>query len=88
MCLMQSRRRFVGTTAAAGAAALMGEFWPALADEGPPETTTIKLAYYSNDCLAPLLVAEELLHAEGFTDIHYVSVPKSFTIPELVAGHA
>ena len=30
-------------------------------------------------------MAEDLLRAEGFTDIRYVAVPKSFTIPELVA---
>jgi NitT/TauT family transport system substrate-binding protein len=47
--------------------------------------TAIRLAYYSNNCLAPLLVAEDLLRAEGFTDIQYVSVPASFTIPDLVA---
>jgi NitT/TauT family transport system substrate-binding protein len=47
--------------------------------------TTIRLAYYSNNCLAPLLVAEDLLRAEGFTEIHYVAVPESFTIPQLVA---
>jgi NitT/TauT family transport system substrate-binding protein len=80
---IQSRRDFLAVLSAAGAAGFLSP--PALADEGPPETTTIKLAYYSNNCLAPLLVAEDLLRAEGFTDISYVSVPESFTIPELVA---
>ena len=53
----------------------------ALADEGPPETTTIRLAFYPNICLAPTLVAKDLLRAEGFTDIQYVQAPESFTIP-------
>jgi NitT/TauT family transport system substrate-binding protein len=82
--MRQNRRHFLASLAAAGAAGVLGARG-ALADEGPPETTTIKLAYYSNNCLAPLLVAEDLLRAEGFTEIRYVSVPESFTIPELVA---
>ena len=80
----QSRRDFLAGASLAAAAGVFGAPG-SLADEGPPETTTIKLAYYSNNCLAPLLVAEDLLHAEGFTDIRYVPVPESFTIPELVA---
>jgi NitT/TauT family transport system substrate-binding protein len=84
MQIIQSRRDFLAGLSLAGAAGILGAPG-ALADEEPPETTTIKLAYYSNNCLAPLLVAEDLLRAEGFTDIRYVSVPESFTIPELVA---
>ena len=41
---------------------------------GPLETTTIRFAKIANICIAPQLVAEELLGAEGFTDIHYVDV--------------
>jgi NitT/TauT family transport system substrate-binding protein len=74
----------MASASAAGAAGLLGSV-PALADDGPPETTEIRLAYYPNNCLAPLLVAEDLLHAEGFTDVHYVEVPASFTVPQLVA---
>ncbi|MGH6919865.1 MAG: ABC transporter substrate-binding protein, partial [Geminicoccaceae bacterium] len=68
----------------AAAAAIFGARG-SLADDGPPETTTLRLAYYPNDCLVPLLVAEDLLRAEGFTDIRYVSLPESFTTPQLVA---
>jgi NitT/TauT family transport system substrate-binding protein len=84
MQVIQSRRDFLAHLSAAGVASVL----PArasVADEGPPETSTIRLAYYSNNCLAPLLVAEDLLRAEGFTDIRYVEVSESFTIPELVA---
>jgi NitT/TauT family transport system substrate-binding protein len=84
MHIMQSRRDFLASASLAAAAGAL-DVRGSLADEGPPETTTIKLAYYSNNCLAPLLVAEDLLRAEGFTDIRYVAVPESFTIPELVA---
>lgn len=84
MHTMRSRRDFLASTSVAAAAGVFG-VRGSLADEGPPETTTIRLAYYSNNCLAPLLVAEDLLRAEGFTDISYVPVPESFTTPELVA---
>jgi NitT/TauT family transport system substrate-binding protein len=81
----QTRRQFLTSTSAAAAAGVFGARG-SLADEGPPETTTIKLAYYANNCLAPLLVAEDFLYAEGFTEVRYVEAPESFTIPELVAG--
>ena len=80
----QSRREFLTALTAVGAAGVLGAR-RSLADEGPPETTAIRLAYYKNNCLAPLLVAEDLLRLEGFTEIKYVSVPKSFLTPELVA---
>ena len=55
----------------AGAASLVGA-WPTLADEAPPETTTIRLVKIPGICIAPQYVAEELLRAEGFTDVRYV----------------
>src|SRR5262249_9759875 len=84
MAMTHTRRRFLTSIALAGATGVLGGPY-SLADEGPPETRTIRLAYYSNNCLAPLLVAEDLLRMEGFTDINYVSVPESFSTPELVA---
>jgi NitT/TauT family transport system substrate-binding protein len=81
--MMQTRRDFGVTLSLAGAALIGGT--PALADDGPPETTTIRLAFYPNICLAPTLVAEDLLRVEGFTDIRYVQTSGSFTVPELVA---
>ena len=63
-----SRRNFLSTLSAAGAA---GNLWPrrSLADEAPPETTTIRLSRYPGICGAPVLIADELLRAEGFTEI-------------------
>src|SRR5687768_9979267 len=84
MQIRHNRRDFLASLSAAGAAGILGSR-AALADEGPPETTTIRLAYYPNSCLAPLLVAEDLLRAEGFTEIRYVSEPESFTFPQMVA---
>jgi NitT/TauT family transport system substrate-binding protein len=47
-----------------------------IAAEPPPETTRIRLNRYPFDvaCVAPQWVAEELLRAEGFKEIEYVSI--------------
>jgi NitT/TauT family transport system substrate-binding protein len=84
MRIRHNRRHFLAGLSAAGAAGILGSRG-SLADEGPPETTTIRLAYYPNACLAPLLVAEDLLRAEGFTEIRYVPTPEPFKVPQLVA---
>ena len=68
---IQSRRHFLASMSAAGAAGVLGAR-TSLADEGPPETTTIRLAHYPNICLAPGFISEDLLRAEGFTDIRYI----------------
>ena len=70
----QSRRRFLINAAFAGAAGLTGP--PrALAAETPLETTAVHLFKSENLCVAPQFVAEELLRAEGFTEIRYLDVP-------------
>jgi NitT/TauT family transport system substrate-binding protein len=67
----QNRRRFLATLTAAGAAGLVGP--PnSNAQDGRLETTTIRIAKIAGICVAPSYVAEELLRAEGFTDIRYV----------------
>jgi NitT/TauT family transport system substrate-binding protein len=69
----QNRRRFLATLSSAGVAGLMGA--PnSFAQEAPPETTTVRLAKIAGICIAPQYVADELLRAEGFTDIRYVAV--------------
>jgi NitT/TauT family transport system substrate-binding protein len=71
---MQTRRRFLNTVSLAGAASLFPA--PAVfAAEGRLETTSLRLAKMPDMCMAPQLVAEELLHAEGFTDLKYVDTP-------------
>jgi NitT/TauT family transport system substrate-binding protein len=86
MQIIQSRRNFLATLSAAGAATVVGAR-RSFADEGPPEVTTIRLRREPGSvklpaggednpiCIAPGYVAEELLSAEGFTDIRYISVP-------------
>jgi NitT/TauT family transport system substrate-binding protein len=71
----QSRRALLRTLSSAAAAAAIGRR-SASAEEAPPETTRVRLAKNAGICIAPQYVAEELLRAEGFTDIGYVaSVP-------------
>ena len=69
---MISRRRFLG-----GAVTLSGVGFLALgprsaAGEPPPETTRLRLTKVKAICVAPEYAAEELLRAEGFTDVEYV----------------
>jgi NitT/TauT family transport system substrate-binding protein len=42
------------------------------AQEGPLETTTVRIAKIAGICIAPQYVADALLRAEGFIDIQYV----------------
>ena len=72
MQLVQTRRRFLGSASLAAAAGVLGAR-TALADEGPPETTIIRLGKIPGICIAPQYAVEELLRAEGFTDIRYVA---------------
>jgi hypothetical protein len=78
MAITQSRRRFVTNAASAGAAALggfgvagLGGWGHSLAEEPPPEITTIRFEKDPVTCIAPQVV-QGLLRAEGFTDIRYV----------------
>jgi NitT/TauT family transport system substrate-binding protein len=74
MHIMQSRRDFLAGLSAAGAASVLGAR-PSLADEGPPETTTLRLSRSANICNAPAYIADELLRAEGFVEIRRVPDP-------------
>ena len=74
MQINQSRRNFLTALSAARAASVLGARAP-LADEGPLETTAIRLVRTSGICVAPIYIAEDLLRAEGFADISYVAVP-------------
>jgi NitT/TauT family transport system substrate-binding protein len=67
----QSRRRFLATLTAASAAALIGGP-SSLAQEGPPETMTIRLAKPPGLCVAPQFLVGEFLRAEGF-DVLYLA---------------
>lgn len=69
-----TRRRFLASAPALGAASLLAV--PRLAAaEPPPETTRIRLTQDPAICLAPQYLAEELLRLEGFSEIEYVKIP-------------
>jgi NitT/TauT family transport system substrate-binding protein len=72
MLAIHSRRSFLAACSGAGVAGLVCASNPA-AQEAPPETTTIRLAKSQSICTAPQYIVEDLLQAEGFSDIRYVS---------------
>jgi NitT/TauT family transport system substrate-binding protein len=85
MPMMQTRRRFLTTLSLAGAAGLL-RAPPSLAAEGPLETTILRIAYRHSLCNAPQHVAEELLRAEGFTEIRYVETAPAATSGAIAGG--
>jgi NitT/TauT family transport system substrate-binding protein len=58
---------------------------PGLAAETPPETTSVRFTKIPITCLAPQYAAEELLRAEGFTDVRYVDLVIGSSIGEALA---
>jgi NitT/TauT family transport system substrate-binding protein len=85
MEFIHSRRDFLASASLAAATGVLGTR-ASLADEGPPETTTVRLVKYSSICVAPYFVAEQLLHAEGFTDVRYETVPLPADVEALARG--
>ena len=79
MPMLQSRRRLLTTLSAVTAAGLVRAPRAPAAEGAPLETTTVRLAKTDGICIAPQYVADELLRAEGFTDVHYVDVPETTT---------
>jgi NitT/TauT family transport system substrate-binding protein len=83
----QTRRRFLAGLSLAGAASLI-RVPPGLAAEGALETTTVRLSKNAGICPAPQYVAEELLRAEGFTEIRYLEmVPGEASTVALARGN-
>ena len=88
MPMMQTRRRFLTTASMAGGAVLL-RAPPAPAAEGLLETTTVRLLHKPTICGAPQYVAEELLRAEGFTDIGYTKIASSAEVNDaIIQGRA
>jgi NitT/TauT family transport system substrate-binding protein len=72
-----TRRRFLGGLTVVGTAGLLGLSPRRVAAEPPPETTRLRLGRLPGICGAPLVVAEEFLPAEGFTEVQYVTIPST-----------
>src|ERR1700759_1467473 len=90
MPIVQSRRHLLTNIAVAGATGFAGlgaaGFYggrKSVAAEPPPEVTTIRFERDPVACIAPQ-AAEDLLHAEGFTDTRYVDAG-SETIGNMIA---
>src|SRR5262249_54115599 len=81
-----SRRRFLGRVTLAGAAGLLGLHARPVAAEPSPETTRLRVDRWPAICFAPKYVAEELLHGEGFTDVHYVPTETSVALQKAFAS--
>jgi NitT/TauT family transport system substrate-binding protein len=74
---LQTRRGFLTTAAMASVASVLSA--PrVLAAEGALETTTVRLGKGSL-CAAPTYLTQELLAAEGFTDVQYPDMSKFST---------
>src|ERR1051325_11401411 len=74
MPMTQTRRRFLATVSLGGTAALLRPPTVFAAEE-KPETTSLRLAKMPDMCMAPQLVAQELLRQEGFSDLQYIDTP-------------
>ncbi len=84
MSMVQNRRHFLTSMSLACVAGLTGSSRSAVSAEPPPETTTIRLPDTPSTCAAPLYMAEELLHEEGFTEVRYV--PTTTMTADMLAG--
>jgi NitT/TauT family transport system substrate-binding protein len=85
MQLRQNRRDFIASASLAAAAGVLGARG-SLADEGPLETTTIRLKQSAAICFAPAYVVEPFLRSEGFTDIRYVDAGLGIPSGEMLAN--
>src|SRR5215469_2362296 len=74
--MKHTRRRFLTALSPAGAGRLLAAP-QVLAAEETLETTSVRLPKFLSVCVSPQYAAEELLRAEGFTDIRYVDIPAS-----------
>ena len=87
---MQNRRHFLKAGVSVAAAGLTGAgvltgAHRTLAEEAPPETTSLLLPKYPATCLAPLEILDDLLREEGFAEVRYLEGTAAKTPAELFA---
>ena len=85
MATMLSRRRFLSSMALAGITSTLPPLG-ARAAEPILETVTIKLPIAPAICTMPQMITEQLLQAEGFTDIRFVDEPPGNASKQLACG--
>ena len=86
--MLLKRRDFVLSAAATASAGLIwsAQRLRAQAQEAPPETTTIRLAKTPSLCVMPQYVVDELLAAEGVTQVDYVVSDSGPLLSEAIAS--
>ena len=80
-----NRRRFLTSATVLGASSLL-RLGQADAAEPPPEVKRIRLTHAPSICLAPQLLAEELLKLEGFSEVEYVELKVNKQVSEVASG--
>ena len=85
---MQDRRYFLKAGFSLTAAGLAGAAAPmrarrTLAEEAPPETTSVRLAKVDGSCPAPLDILDDLLRDEGFAEVLYVPIADTDVLTDL-----
>jgi NitT/TauT family transport system substrate-binding protein len=83
-----SRRRFLRGLTLAGTAGLLGLPPRLVTAEPPPETTRIRLVHDPSICVTPQYLAEDLLRADGFTEVQYVEATDGSGAKMVAAGAA
>jgi len=83
---MIGRRTFLRELSGGGGAALVGFRAGHASAQTPPETTTIRLNQIPGICVAPQYVAEDLLRAEGFSDVRYEKFGTAAIYKALASG--
>jgi len=78
MPVTQTRRRLIAAPSAVSIAGFLRSPSPSAAEE-VSETTAVRFGKDPSICVAPMDVSDELLRAEGFTDIRYVDMA-AFTL--------
>src|SRR5215470_7250782 len=82
------RREFLRTTAVGSAIGCSITRPRSAVAEPPPETTTVRILDFGAGCMAPQMVADDLLKADGFTAVEYVKVKGSVGNKTLSEGGA
>jgi hypothetical protein len=86
MLSIQTRREFLAALSATCTASVLLGRANAVVQDGPPETTKIRIAKGPPLCWAPEYVADTLLRAEGFVEIENVIMTPADLTPALARG--
>ncbi len=81
-----NRREFVQGLGVTGAVSLTGLRPGSAAAEPPPETTRLRISRIPSSCRSPEWIAEELLRAEGFTDVQYIATEGTLGVERALAS--